>query len=865
MPFMSEAWSNRTVGARLSTLLPLVLLFLGYVLAAKLGLRLALEHPSATPVWPPTGIAIAACVVLGYRAWPVIMAGAFLVNYTTAGNFASSLGIATGNTLEGLVGAYLVQTFANGKYAFDRPHDAARFTLYAAFIATAVSATFGVVSLSLAHFADWGKFGSIWLTWWLGDAAGALIVAPPILAWAAHPVIRWNAPRAVEGGLLLTIVALAGVVIFGRPLDTGGLSYAQGFLCFPAIVWIAFRFYPRVSTASTLILGTIVLVGTLTERGPFSVYEPSAALFIAQAFTGVVAITSLVLSAATFERMVSEQKLRESESRFRTLADSSPSMIWVADPTARCTFLNKTWLSFTGRDVGQDLGYGWLENVHPQDTDELVSSIRTSFAARKSLRADFRLRSANGDYCWVMTTGNPRILSDGTFAGYVGMCLDISDRKKYEEDLQKEALRDPLTSLPNRTLFLDRLGQSLLSSKLHSGWSFGLIFLDIDRFKLINDTLGHVAGDKMLVETAKRLQTVIRPGDTVARLAGDEFAILLENVSDLYFAEEVAERIEGLFREPYRLSGEEFFMSASIGITIVDPRHSRPEDVLQDADTAMYRAKSLGRKRRQVYDSEAHRPVVEVLRLEADLRKAIECGQLDVYYQPIYSMPNEKIVGFEALVRWEHPQRGLLLPNEFIPVAEQTGLIADLDRLVLKKACKQMSEWRSRRLEDRPLSVSVNVSVRLFSQIDVVGAVSEALATSGLDGSCLRLEITESVFMESKEAVARALSALRDIGVGVALDDFGTGYSSLGFLNHFPIDSVKIDRSFIAELGPGGSGNKVAVAIIDLAHSLNLAVTAEGVETEQELAAIRSLKCDFAQGHFFGRPVPVSDAGALLA
>jgi len=855
--------TTRGSGHRLVALLPYLLLLPAYVLAAKLGLRLALEHPSATPVWPPTGIAIAAIILLGYRVWPLVFVGALFVNYTTTWDVSSSVGIAIGNTLEGVLAAYLVITFANGKNAFDRPLDAARFTLYAALLSTTVAATIGATSLAWTGIESWNSFASIWLTWWIGDATGALVVAPVILVWAARPAIRWSTARAIEGGVIFVFLGVSGLLVFGKAPDEG-LAFAQAFLCIPAVVWIAFRFNPRVATTATLVMASIVLFGTLSERGPFAPYGPSYALFVAQVFTGVVAVMSLVLSAATYERTLAHQAVQESEDRFRALADSSPSMIWVADIHAHCTFLNKTWLEFTGRSGAQDLGFGWMERVHPEDTDQLVAACRGAFAARRPYRADFRLKRFDDVYCWVMSTGNPRFLENGTFAGFVGTCVDISERKRHEEELQQVALHDPLTGLPNRTLFLDRLGQVLRAAKRQGSKRSGLLFLDIDRFKLVNDTLGHVVGDRLLVETGQRIQTILRPGETVARLAGDEFAVLLDEVPNLRDAEAVAERIGDLFREPFLLAEEEIFVSASIGVTLVDPRHARPEDVLQDADTAMYRAKTLGRSRHQVFDGDAHKPVVEVLRLEADLRKALECGALDIHYQPIHAMPSGQIVGFEALARWRHPVRGSLMPCDFIPVAEQTGLVCDLDQQVLARACIQMSEWVRRHPKARDLTVSVNVSARLFSQVNVVKAVTQALAMASIEGSHLKLEITESVFMEHREAAACALNELRAMGVGVVLDDFGTGYSSLGLLHQFPIDSLKIDRTFVAGLESDGSSPMVASAIVELAHQLNLGVTAEGVETGQELEAITNLKCDFAQGYYLGRPVCAQEAGALL-
>jgi diguanylate cyclase (GGDEF)-like protein/PAS domain S-box-containing protein len=630
---------------------------------------------------------------------------------------------------------------------------------------------------------------------------------------------------------------------------------------FPPIVWVAFRFYPRVTLTASLLLTLIVIAGTISGIGPYATFGGGSGLVVAQAFASIVTMTVLVLSAATYERSVQEKALRESEGRFRALADSSPSMIWVADPSARWTFVNKTWLDFTRRAL-QELGTGWVESVHPDDLDGLVETYNTAFDAKRPFRADVRLRRADGQYRWVMMTGSPQHDPDGTFSGYVGTCMDISDRKRYEQELQLEAFRDPLTGLPNRALFLDRLQQCISAGQRRDALGFAVLFIDIDRLKFVNDTLGHAAGDRLIAETAKRIQAVLRPGDTVARLGGDEFAVLLEDVRDVHHAEAVARDIEAVIKKSIWLAGEEFAASASVGVAFACNDESNATAMLDEADAAMYRAKAMRRAARPTLDAAGRH--VETLRIDAELRNAIEDGSLEVHFQPIVDVSTSEVSGFEALARWNHAERGLILPAEFISIAEQTGLIADLDRFVLRAACMHVGKWKREHPNAAPVTVSVNVSAGLFAHMDILEAVSDALFVAGIDGSCLELELTESALIQNWQGVADSLNRLRGMGVRIALDDFGTGYSSLGRLKQFPIDSIKIDRSFVGGLKPDGEGHEIVKAIVSLAHVLGLSVTAEGVETEGEFVAVRALGCELVQGYYFGRPVPISHAQELI-
>jgi diguanylate cyclase (GGDEF)-like protein/PAS domain S-box-containing protein len=854
------AWDKRVIA-----LLPFILLAPTYYLAAKLGLLLAIEHPSATPFWPPTGIAIASLVILGNRAWPLIFAGAFLANHTTAGNVWSSLGIATGNTLEAVVAAMMITKFANGRHAFDRPIDACKFVFLGAILCTAISATIGVLSLFLTGYLDWYSTMRTLVTWWLGDATGAIVFGPPIIVWSTHRVFKWNRWRALEAGLLFLALLAVVILIFRQPLAPDDGSLAQGFFVFPIACWIAFRFYPRVTTTATLIIATVVLAYSIIGLGPFSIYDAQAwRLLVSQLYICVLGITMIVLSSATYEKMRIDEKVRESEERFRLLADSSPSMIWVTDSDGNCTFLNRTWRQYTGRALEDGLGEGWTDDVHSDDVCTLKAAYRHAATHHCEFRADFRVRGADQVYRWFLSTGNPRFNSDGRFSGHVGTCLDISDRKEHEERLKLDALRDPLTGLPNRTFFIQHLRESLEDSWRGNEKLRAVLFLDLDRFKLINDTFGHPAGDRLLIDISRRLETIIRPGDTIARLSGDEFAILLEGIDGIAQAESVANRLEEIFNSPFKFDDETFYVSFSTGIAIVGPHHSRPEDVLRDADSAMYKAKSLGRRRHQVFEAESDKPVVEVLLIEAELRRALDAGNLEILYQPIYALPEGPLSGFEALVRWPHPRRGQLLPADFVSIAEQTGLILDLDRFVMRQACRQLAEWQRIGAITGKITVSVNVSAMLFSRLDMVETVRKVVVDSGIAPQTLKLEITETVLMEDKVKVMNALKEIRKLGVGIALDDFGTGFSGLDSLASLPLNAVKIDRSFVASLSSNINAQTVVRKIVELAHDLGMTVTAEGIETIEEKELVTRLKCDKAQGHFFGEPVTAQQARMIV-
>lgn len=437
--------------------------------------------------------------------------------------------------------------------------------------------------------------------------------------------------------------------------------------------------------------------------------------------------------------------------------------------------------------------------------------------------------------------------------------------RKMAEKLQASAIHDPLTGLPNRTLFMDRLRHVVDRAGRKNTLGFAVVFMDVDRFKFLNDSFGHSAGDQLLVDLGRRLTTCVRQGDTIARLGGDEFGMLLEDLPGSRNAVLVAERIKQKLEHPFYLRGQEVFITVSLGIAVAPQENAEPETLLRNADTAMYRAKHSGRGTYQVFDEEMRQEVLKTLQLQTAMRRSFDRKEFSLVYQPIVLLQTGRVVGFEALSRWNYPQGHTVLPTEFIPVAEETGLIIPFGEWVLGEAARQLRHWQTTYPTRSPLWISVNLSRRQLAHADLVQSVTRLLQESHLEPSRLMLEITEGAIMEDAEDAARTLATLRAMGVRVAIDDFGTGYSSLSLLQRFPIDVVKIDRAFVAELDTSSSdGSQVLRAITSLANNLGLDVVAEGVERADQVALLQELDCTYGQGHYFAYPQDAAAAGSLL-
>jgi len=557
-----------------------------------------------------------------------------------------------------------------------------------------------------------------------------------------------------------------------------------------------------------------------------------------------------------------ESALRQSEERFLQLAANIPECFWLIDVELRkVVYVNAAYEQIWGRRV-DDLyrdRMDWLRHVHPEDYERIADAARR--AALGGLNEDFRTLRPDGSVRWLHVRTFPILDEAGAVRSVGGVANDVTSFVDQQQRLTHLAHYDSLTALPNRLLFYERLSGAIAMAR-RNGWKLGVLFIDLDRFKNVNDTLGHIAGDELLRQVAGRLSGCLRESDTVGRLGGDEFAVILPELEDGQLASVVARKVVDALALPIQLEGEDVFASASIGITLFPDDADDLHTLLRNADTAMYRAKDLGRNNYQFYTAAMNERARERLLLETDLRHAMARQEFVLHYQPKVSCSSGRMVGFEALIRWRHPQRGLVPPSEFIGLLEETGLIVQVGQWVLRTACAQAQAWRQAGL-GAP-SIAVNLSGRQLQSDLLVDEVVSALEDSGLPASALELELTESVLMHNAELAARTLNRLKAKGVSISVDDFGTGYSSLSYLKRFPLDSVKVDRSFVQDIAADPDDASITRAVITMAHHLKLKVVAEGVETEGQLALLIANRCDQIQGFYFCRPLPTDEVEALL-
>ncbi|MEA2363347.1 MAG: hypothetical protein QOD71_2492 [Thermoleophilaceae bacterium] len=566
-------------------------------------------------------------------------------------------------------------------------------------------------------------------------------------------------------------------------------------------------------------------------------------------------------------RPYSEQVLRALENRYGPLPEGVPSVAYIFEPgiEGRCLYISPSVedvLGYPRRQWLEERGL-WDRLLHPDDSDRVVSNEAECARSGEKLVQEYRLRATDGRDVWIrdeMTVVFDR--QTGADPLFYGVFLDVSDRKRMETELERLALFDPLTGLPNRALFADRLRQVLARRGRQTATA--VYFLDVDRFKRINDSLGHAAGDDVLREVAERLQSVVRPEDTVARFGGDEFTILCESVGGVLEAVSIADRLQRPLSNPLRAGGAELRLSASIGVAIAEPSDSGDgQHLIEDADAAMYRSKERGGARTELFDSAMRDNAVRAMRIEQELQRALEHGELRLYYQPGVDLATGQMTGAEALVRWEHPQRGLIVPEMFLNVAEETGLIVPLGAWVIGEACRQLAEWQSRP-ETAHLHLSLNLSARELTHPDVVSSVLSCVRESGIDPRSLTIEVTEHTAMADGDTGFRALRDLSNEGIRVAIDDFGTGYSSLEQLRRMPVDIVKVDRSFVSGMVDNSTDRELVAAVVGMGRALKLCVVAEGIETTEQADALRELGCDIGQGFLFSRPLPADQLDSTL-
>ncbi|MEP6848024.1 MAG: EAL domain-containing protein [Acidobacteriota bacterium] len=572
-----------------------------------------------------------------------------------------------------------------------------------------------------------------------------------------------------------------------------------------------------------------------------------------------------ILHAKEQERISHE--LRESEEHLRGAFDYAAVGMALLGTNGRWLRVNQSFCGLLGYSESELLQTDLQSITHPEDLGgELADMYRLLEGKVVTVTTEKRFLHKDGREIWTIISMSTVSDSDGRPMHFVFQAQDITERRQGEAKLERAAFYDSLTSLPNRARFTERLQSTIdRASGNADDEQYAVLFLDIDRFKNVNDSLGHAMGDQLLISVGRRLEMCVRPNDIVSRFGGDEFAVLLKGLKSENAAVTIAERIRRELALPFDLAGHEVFSGGSIGMALSTCGYKESEEIIRDADTAMYRAKEQGNGRFEIFDREMHARVISRLQLENDLRKAIERKEFEVYYQPIIELAANTISGFEALVRWNHPERGFISPADFIDVAEETDLIVPLGQIVLTEACRQLSEFQRMTGKRKPLTMSVNLSGRQFKQFDLVEQVKQALHQSKLDPACLTLEITESILMDSADSAIVMLRQLRAIGVQLSIDDFGTGYSSLSYLHRFPVNILKVDRSFVNRMADDEESLAIVETVITLAAKLKMKVVAEGVETEIQRGLLHHMNCEYVQGFLFSKPVPAELASMLIS
>jgi PAS domain S-box-containing protein len=572
------------------------------------------------------------------------------------------------------------------------------------------------------------------------------------------------------------------------------------------------------------------------------------------------------------------RQLAERDQLFQLISENAADMIALVGSDGRRLYNSPAYQKVLGYSAEDLKSTSSFEQIHPDDRLRVLEAAEKARLTGRGERMEYRVRHKDGSWRTLESTASPIRDAKGQTDKLVIVNRDITERKRAEEMLAHNAFHDGLTNLPNRALFLDRLQHTLTLSKRHPNYKFAVLLIDVDEFRLVNDSMGHSAGDELLIQIGQRLRESVRRADmvsrprisytpdqpldddTLARLGGDEFAILLDDIRDPVEAVRVAERLQAELAAPFLVDQQEIVISASIGISASTSPHTQAEDLLRDADIAMYRAKRAGKARCEVSDPAMHANAVKRLQLETDLRKAFDQAEFRVYYQPIVWLQTGRIAGFEALTRWQRPE-GILAPMEFIAVAEETGLIIPMNRQLLREACQHLRSWQSEFPSSPPLTMSVNLSSREFAQPDLASEIGRVLDQTGVDPGCLQLEIIETIAMGDAEKSGHVLAHLKALGVRLSIDDFGTGYSSLSRLRRIPVDTLKIDRAFISNMDRDPESREIVRIIIMLAHNLGLKAVAEGTETEEQVNLLKQLNCEMAQGYFFSRP---ADDQAML-
>ncbi|MCM2315801.1 MAG: EAL domain-containing protein [Thermoanaerobaculia bacterium] len=859
-------------------LLAILTLAVSYAAVGRIGLLAALAPGNVTPIWPASGLALAALLKYGNRYWPGVWLGSFAVNYWVAvgygrPSFASLVGIAcvaSGAAIATTVAAALLRR--DSDELFGRATGVVRFVVLGAIAGALIAATIGTASFFITGFIPRPLLPETWATWLLGDMVGILVVAPLLLVWSRRDGAPLSRLRMLEAIAVFLLLLAACLLVFSVE------RYPLSFVLIPFLLTAAFRYGQRGATLGIFAVSTVSAMLTAAGLGPFVTggFTRNESLLLLQGFTGVVAVTLLVLSAVLAEREQNEREARDAEIRLQEarfvkhkmeeelrtayIVESSADMISRQTPDGRLLYVSHASRSLLGFEPDELVGRSIYDLLNRDDADEIRDLQSLLMRQSGTSTLSYRIRRKDGEDLWFETTSRA-IKKDGEIEEIVNVSREITDRKRAEEQIEHQVYHDALTGLPNRMLLEDRASVALARAR-RNHTLVAVMFLDLDRFKVVNDTLGHATGDQILQAAAKRLAETLREADTLARIGGDEFVALVGDFREVSEATIVAQKVIASMDQPFFAQGQEIHLGVSIGIAFFPQDGPDAETLLRCADRAMYRAKLLGGNGYELHTAAMAAHHAERFTLESDLRHAIERGELEVFYQPQFDLQTGTLVAAEALVRWRHPTLGLMLPDSFIPMAEGSRIIMRIGEFVLDRVCRDLTGWLSSGIPE--LRVAVNLSAIEFQDRNLVGMIRTILERTGAPAHLLELEITETALMHDADRTLDMLGQLKQMGIQLVIDDFGIGYSSLNYLKRFPVDSVKIDRSFVSGIDARGGDAAIISAVVQLAQSLDLRVVAEGVESEDQLRLLRREHCAHGQGFLFARPMGAEQFQAFL-
>ena len=858
------AGSSVETGKRLHVGLQLAAVCALYFASAKLGLAFASSNESVSAVWPPTGVALAAILVLGYRVWPAVTLGAFLANLGTDTPLITVAGISVGNTLEAVGGGFLLLRVARFRPALDRVRDVVALVVLGGGAATAISATIGVASLWIGNSVSQDDLATAWRTWWLGDACGALIIAPALMVYARLPRVR-PVPRETAEAFVVSLM-LVGVSVF--VFDRGGpATYAV----FPPLFWIALRFRQPGAVSGSLLLAAVAVWFTSEGRGPFVDGSQDTALLREQAFVAVSAVTALLIAVITTERhrlssalnqlKRSETARGNAEARIQNAFDHAPIGVALVDPADRFIEVNDSLCGIAGHSRDELIGRTVESLVHPAERQRRRIRVKQLLSAETSrVSAEQRLIDKSGSTVWVEATTSVVRDSGGEPLYRILQVQDISERKLAEARLQYLADHDALTGLFNRRRLIEELDREAARNR-RSGGNSAVLVVDLDRFKYVNDTLGHAVGDDLIARIGDAISRRFADGEIVSRLGGDEFAVLLPIVDEGEAVAHAKELLAAVREEAVVVSRRSMRVTASVGIALLKNSHRRRgEDLLAAADMAMYRAKQAGGDRHHLHEPTDSSEMRTRLTWSERVRDALEHDRFALEVQPILDISNGTIARHELLIRMVEGDE-LISPSAFLYIAEEFGMIQALDRWVIKRAIELV---RAAEATGESLTLEINLSGHSITDDEVLEFIEGKLMTGSIDPSSLIFEVTETAAIRNFGKAQRFASRVSELGSAFALDDFGTGFGSFYYLKHLPFDYLKIDGDFIRELPESATDQLTVQAIVQIARGMGKRTIAEFVQSQDTLDLLRRYGVDFAQGFHIGRPVPVEERWPVL-